>query len=497
MSLFARARAIKLKIDQSFNKDTNIEKVGYIHKKGVQENDQMADIIFDLIRNILDKQYENIPSEPIEVAKKAILDTLGAIVAGSTAEGCKTVVDLAKEWGGKPESTIMVYGGKVPAYLSGLAIGPMARARELGNVNDGVLGKFSTHVDEYILPAAFPMAEAIEGVSGRDFITALVLGEDMLVRLSAASKIPMQISGRHLVRIFGPVATCAKLLDFDEEKMVNAFGLAYAQMVGDMQSYDDGALSKNIKHGLVADAAIKSVVLAEKGITGARNILQGKYGYFNSFEPEHDLAALSSGLGKEFLGVLSSFKRYPSCNATHPAIDASLALIKEYEIEPKDVEEVQARLNNVKINIVGRPEEAKYNPQSFTDSQFSLPYCVSTAIVKKDVFIDDFTPQAIKRPEVRELLRKVKMIVDDSLPNLSTIVTIKTKGGMNYTKRVDYKKGHPYNPMSMEDIVEKFKKCMHYSAKPIPIENVQKVIEMIKNIEELDDVTPLVTLLTP
>ena len=457
----------------------------------------MMDVVFDLIKNISNTKYEKLPLEAVDVAKKAILDTLAAVVAGSTAEGCKSVVDLVKDWGGKPESTIIVYGGKVPANLAALAFGPMARARDLGNVNDGIGGRYSTHVDEYILPAAFPLAERIGGVSGKEFVTALVLGEDLLVRLSAASKIPMQMSGRHLVIVFGPTATCAKLLDLDEDQMVNAFGLAYAQKIGDMQAYDDGALSKNIRHGFAADAAIKSVLLAEKGVTGARNILQGRYGYFSSIEPEHDLSALTSELGTKFLGVLSSFKQYASCNATHPAIDATLALVRKHNIKPKDVAEIQVSLNNIKMNIVCRPREVKFHPQSFVECQFSLPYCVSNAIVKKDVFIDDFAPEARNHPETRKLIEKVKPIVDDSLPYLSTIVTIRTKDKKKYTKRVDYKKGHPLNPMSMEDIVEKFEKCRQYSAKPIPRENVEEVIEMVRHIERLDDVSSLVTLLTP
>ena len=96
----------------------------------------MADIMLDLVRNIVNIEYQDLPSEAVDYAKKSILDTIAVTVAGSTAEGCQAVVELVKGYGGKQESTIWVYGGRVPAALAGLAIGPMARARDLGDVHE-------------------------------------------------------------------------------------------------------------------------------------------------------------------------------------------------------------------------------------------------------------------------------------------------------------------------------------------------------------------------
>lgn len=458
----------------------------------------MADLIYDLTRWLLDTRYEDLPPEAVEAAKRGILDTLGVTVAGSKAEGCEAVVGLVREWGGKPESTIIVHGGKVPANLAGLAFGTMARARDLGDVHE----KVGCHVDEYILPAAFPLVERMGAVSGKDFLTALVLGEELLIRLTVPLRLGHRtnITGRDLGKIFGPTATCAKLLDFDEEEMVNAFGLAYAQKIGDVQAYEDGALTVRVQHGIIADAAIKSVLLVERGITGTKNVLQGRYGYFRSIEPGHDQTVITSKLGKTFQSALTGYKQYSCCNCTHTAIDATIALVKEHDIKPEDVEEVQIDTNKVNL-FVSEPAEVKSNPQNVVECQFSMPYCVSTAIVKRDAFIDDFTPEAINRPKVRALLPKVKTRIAPEIADWAgvgpAIVTIKMKNGKEYTRRVDYKKGHPNNPLSMNELEDKFRRCMPFSVKPIPAENINKVVEMVRSLEKFNDVTPLVELLTP
>ncbi|MFC1963697.1 hypothetical protein ACFLVL_03645 [Chloroflexota bacterium] len=136
------------------------------------------------------------------------------------------------------------------------------------------------------------------------------------------------------------------------------------------------------------------------------------------------------------------------------------------------------------------------------DAQFSLPYSVAVAIVKRDVWIDDFTPQAIHNAKVRKLLPSIKprsdteVLVHDNWVGGSR-VTIKTKAGASYSKLVRYAKGHPNNPITMEEMPERFRKCVAFSPRPFLNHNIEELIDLVLHLEEVDDVTSIVKLLVP
>ena len=223
----------------------------------------------------------SLPSDTVRWAQKAIFDTIAVSIAGSSAKGCQEVVDLVKVWGGREESTVLIFGGKVPVNLAGLANGPMARARDYGDVHERV-----GHVTEYTLPPTLAMAERQGGVTGKDLITAIVVGGEIITRIGTTlKKMPGESPRYCMFRIFGPTASVSKILGLDRDIFWNAMGLSFSQAAGDMQMYKDGALSVRVQHGFVADAAIKSCLLAQRGITGTRNILLGEWGFYNAFEP--------------------------------------------------------------------------------------------------------------------------------------------------------------------------------------------------------------------
>lgn len=458
----------------------------------------MPDLMATLVEHVSRTTFSDLPPAAVDYAKRSIIDTIAVTIAGSSAEGCREVVELVKEWGGKEESTIWVYGGRVPATLAGLAIGPMARARDFGDVHEGG----GLHITEYVLPTLLPVAERQGRISGKDFLTALALAQDVGIRLQASVVRDASATRGTLARVFGPTAGAAKLLGLDEGTMMNAMGIAYAQAAGESQAFKDGALTVRMAHGFVADAAIKSVLLAERGITGARNILQGEYGFYNAFEPKHDLERLTDGLGKRFEGAYASMKPYPCCKLTHGAINAAIYLVKEHDIAPTDVAEIDVGVGERAYVFVCEPKEEKGNPQNTVDCQFSIPYTVATAVVKRSVFIDDFTEAAIRRPDVRELLRKVRTRVEPQVVKPDNkvggaAVTIRTKDGNEYSRTVYYVKGHPKNPMTMNDVTDKLRKCLPFSARPLPAQAVEKIIELVGSLEQVDDVTRIVRLLAP
>ena len=459
------------------------------------------DLIYELVRHVLKARYEDLSPNAVQVVKKTLIDTLGCVIAGSTAPGCRDLVDLVKDWGGKPESTVLVYGGKVPAPPAVLANCTMARALDLDDVHEGGDGKgLGGHLSATFVPAYLAFAEYMgRPVSGKDFILANALGSDLACRL----RIALKAYHGWLAETFAPfgiVAGAGKLLGFDEERMVNGMGIAYAQCSCNAQANSDGSLTIRVQQGLGARAGVLATILAEKGFTGAKNVLQGVYGFYPLYcRDEYDPAVVTDKLGKEFEVTNVSVKPYPCCKGTHAGIYGTLEILKEQGLKPEQVEEVSVTANTWGYTVVWEGEH-KYRPRNIMDAQFSAPYTVATAMLKGGVFIDDFTEEAIKNQQILEFAQKVKVRIDPELDKIATVsppcsVELRTKDGKRYSKYVPYVKGHPQNPMTMAECIEKFRKCLPFSAKPLTEANVARVIQMVEKLEEVDDVTEITKLL--
>ena len=258
------------------------------------------DLMYDLVKFVANTRYEDLPPEMVDLSKRVILDTLAVAIAGSSQEGIKPVVDLVSDCGGKQESTIWVYGGKYPALMAALAIGPMCRAIDMGDVHP-----VGAHTGEYIIPALLPLAERQESVTGRELITAYALGAEVMARIGlSVLSVTGLFESKHnpMWRIWGPTVAGAKLLGLNKLEMWDALGIAYSLVGGDLQRGPDGALSLRVEHGFTASNAIKSVLLSQRGITGAKNILQGVYGFYAAFEPKHDISLVTHEMGKVYNG---------------------------------------------------------------------------------------------------------------------------------------------------------------------------------------------------
>jgi 2-methylcitrate dehydratase PrpD len=244
---------------------------------------------------------------------------------------------------------------------------------------------------------------------------------------------------------------------------------------------------------------VECALLAKKGITGARNILQGRYGFFHAYEPEHDIEPLTKGLGDVFRGSEISIKLYSSCRATHEAIDLALAICREENIEPTNIEKIIVRVNEPVYNLCCR--DRKSHPTTEVDAQFSLPYCVAAAIVKGDVFIEELKEEVFTEPVVTELAERVKTIADSNrqthLVIGSTLLEIETKDGRTLTRETRFPKGNPENPVNFDECVAKFKKCFKYSLREFDQKHLEEVISFIENLENSEDVLWLARSLTP
>lgn len=453
------------------------------------------------IAEVLSKTtYSALPDAVISYTKISILDTLGVALAGFRYEGTSSMVKLAKSWGGVSESTIFVDGTRVPAPTAALVNGAMARAPDFDDVHE----EAACHPSVNTIIPSMALAEKIGGISGKDFILATALGVDLIARLGRSLNKKCDVTGHHnLFRIFGAAAGPGRLLKLNKEQMWNLLGIAYASATGiELQGMEDGALDLRIQSGLIAEAGVRAALLAKLGYRGAKNIFYGKYGYYTVYEPEHDIGQLLSGLGETFEGPNCRIKAYPCCSANHKAITAIIDLVCEHDIKPSEIKEINLGLNKSDTEFLCLPISRKYNPETPIDAQFSLPFLTAWAAVHKAVSFNAISQEGIHDAEVRAILPKVKAKIDEEIdeehPNIvgPALVTIRTVDGREFSKKVYYPRGHTANPMTEKELIGKFRNCAEYGKVRIPKVSLDRTIDIILNLENVEDVASIPALIS-
>jgi len=444
-----------------------------------------------LCEMVVKTTYEDLPKNVIDYAKKNILDTMAVTIGGSAMEGITSVVDLVKDKGGKPESIIPFYGGKVPASEAALAIGPMARAMDMGDGHDE-----AGHASEFTFPALLAATGLRNRVSGKEFITAFVVGQEMLVRIGAAFRfisqgVPRGRGAGHA--IFGAVAAVGKLLGLNFDETEHAEGIARGMtQPHDMAMYEPPTLMIRVYHGFLCQDAINACLLAQRGITGPRgghsDVLLGPKGYLAFASWETDPMALTEGIGSRWEMLNVMMKQYPACKCTHTSIDGLLDQMKRHRFSVEDIDHIDLDESWVNWRTVCTPEDLRRNPHTVAECQFSLPYVVATAAYDRDIFLSSYSPEARTRQDIREFMNRIGIKEDRTLPPLGARVSITLKNGKIYSDEYLVIKGDPSKPFTDEDLIKKFRKCSVYSAYELGSGAVDSLIETLLNLEKVDDV---------
>lgn len=467
---------------------------------------EKKDAIFALAKNIVSVKYEDIPTPVAEMTKMDILDSLGvAIAASGTAPACKSMVELAEELGGKEESTIIAYGSKVPSFMAAFVNSGLVHYLNYDDLHDA----FFIHVACSVFPAAFAIAERVGKVTGREFITAYTLAIDLECKLSRAlisnKKTPSDwtLHGWMLSQTFGyfgAAAVAGKLLGLNEDQLVDAFGFAYCQAAGNMEVLYGVGGDKGIYPSWAAKGGVLSALMAQKGLAGPKNSLEGSAGLFNVyFNGEYDSSSLTTDLGKSFEVI--SFYAFPCCGFTHSYIELALRMRDEHHIQPEDVEAMTVFVGPM-VQKLCEPLQIRRNPRIVSEAKYSIPFAVATAIAKGKPCIKHFTNDGIKDPEILRLSNKVSWQADQEYDaQVSGMypakVEIKLRDGrVLRSEHKSFRYGHPQRPMSKEELTEKFRECASYSVRPLLKDSVEKVIGMVNKLEEIDDVSEIIHLVS-
>ena len=448
--------------------------------------------------HVLNATFESFDQATLQNAKNRILDLLGCSLSGARGPGNAALVDLVKAWGGNEESTIFVYGGKAPAHNVAMVNSILARSFDFEAIGAFVEGvDLPSHISITTVPTALALGEARE-VTGKDLLTALLVGDDLASRILAASGFGFTLGwdGNGTVNAFGATAIAGRLLGLTQKQMQDAFGIVLNQLGGTFQNVWDGSLCFKLPCALSARNGIFSAELAKAGWDGPDDALFSRFGYFSLFtEGCADEEILTKNIGQKFY-TEATFKPYPCCRANHAAIDCALNIVHEHEVDINHVEDIILKVPpRVRDMFVGQPFALRRNPQ--VDAAFSLQFCVANVLLRKGITIEHFKDEYIREPEILNLAGKVKVegFGPQEQGKRAALLKVKMKDGSEYVSEVQHVKGGPVeNTLSQEEIKDKFRENVTIS-KTIPEENGEKIISIIDNLEEVDDISELTKLL--
>ncbi|TQC35975.1 MULTISPECIES: MmgE/PrpD family protein [unclassified Rhodococcus (in: high G+C Gram-positive bacteria)] len=469
----------------------------FIEKGNQMTNAKTAkeEIGLTLARHICTTDFSDLTAEAVRSAKYSTLDTIGVILGASgLMKAMPGVVGLVRDSGGKPESTLIGYGGKVPAVDAAFVNGAMAHGLDF----DDSLPE-GQHATSPLIPALFAAAQRKGGVSGQEFITALALGQDLFVRLRKSLTWKQDWLLGPVLGTFAAAAACAKLLGLQQNQIVDAFGIATCQSAGTMQmAYGTGGDLRGMYAGFAAKAGLFSALLAEAGVEGTTEPFEGEAGFFEVyFDRQWDRATMLEGLGTHFEGSTIIYKLWPSCANTHGYIDTALRLMGS----PGRTEEID------KVEVFGgdfakrltEPVALRRRPPTANDAKFSLPYTVALGLVRGTVGVGDFSEERRRDPQVTAMADKIEFVDDpqynwagSALPSGAVRITLRNGETLFAEAPHDQAPGGAKRPLSWSDLVTKFDDCASHAVKEISPQSRGQVIEAIENLDQLPDVSVVV-----
>jgi 2-methylcitrate dehydratase PrpD len=451
------------------------------------------DLVHHLARFAAGVQYDQLPTDAAETAKKSIADTLGVIMAASGLEpAVRPVIDLVRESAGTPEATVLAFGGRVPADQAAFANGAMAHCLDFDDQTP-----WGQHAGSSIVPAVLAVAERRGGVAGRDLIAAVAAGQDLFARLRRNVAWRKDWNLSTVIGVFAATAAAARVLSLSPVQLANALGIASMQCSGVMEVVaGPGSDLRGVYAGFSARGAVVATLLAANGLRGVRRLFEGTYGFFATYFPDgHDREAMLAGLGTEFTGSGTLYKPWPSVGTSHSHIQATLQLVAEHRLAVSDIAEIRCSVGDYHA-LMCTPLDERRSPTTLTDARFSLPFLVAVAAVHGRVGLADFSPAGLADPQVLAVARTVVPVPDASLNWTLELppgrVEFVTTDGRTYSRTSSAVPGTAEAPLTWPDVLRKFEDCVAVSVDPLPAREVAALAQRLRHLQHSPDVTGIV-----
>jgi len=440
-----------------------------------EENIAMTEKLANFIVNT---QTQNIPDEMFAHAKLAFMDWLCVGVAGKEDPLVSKLVNYSDTMGGNPQATLICDGSQRSVSDAALINGASSHALDY----DDTLVSFLGHPSVTVFPSTLALCEW-KNLSGKEFLSAYLIGIQTGGTIGACASLDHYMAGWHATSTLGhfaSAAACARLLKLNSEKTMHALGIAGTQASGLKRVF--GSMCKPFHAGRASQSGLFAALMAENEFTSAKDILEGPQGFFDAFKGKVNPTILSFlGLGWDVVNL--SQKYHASCHATHSPIEASLEIIHNNNISAGDIQSITVKSSQLALDAAG-----KNKPQTGLEGKFSIPYCVANALVFGDTGMQAFTDDRVLSSEIKQMMSKISVVLDDTKTGLESTVCIKTNNHQDFVADSDILQQIPPFDVKETRVRAKFNDlCMPVLGEKITnsLEQVIDNMQDIKNMSEL------------
>lgn len=436
---------------------------------------------------------------PVEVwaeVTTSVVDTVACILAGTSFPSIQLLSRSEMYRGsGQMEATVIGFGDRRALLDVALIQGASAHVADFDDVSWAMMG----HPSAVLVPALLALGEST-GASGADVARAYVAGFEVMVCLGRSMAPRHYLRGWHATATLGPIGAAAAasvLLDLDETRVLHALGIAASHAGGVRQNF--GSMVKALHVGLAAQGGLQSALLARDGFTANREALDGEWGFVQAFTEQHGVSAESAAPGRDYTllspGILR--KQYPSCGATHQAIDATQAIFARSDVDCSNIAEITVGAAPACFAPLLRRL-----PQTPLEAKFSMEFCVACAVVFGEVTLASFTEEILLDPRILDLMSKVVMVPHPELQvygessNAASAaeVAISFRDGRVESDRVVVPVGEPSRPLSREALDRKFLEC---AAPVLGVARSEQALALLRGLPEVPHVLDIAACLSP
>ena len=435
--------------------------------------------------------WDRLPEDVQRQARAIVLDTLGAILAASSPryEAGAILGGFVERSGGTPEATLVGRAVKSSIVNATLFNGTLGYYCDVEAHHPGAI----MHAAAIVVPSSLAVCEA-RGLGGKEWLAAVVLGVDVACRVSyAIDPNALYERGFHPTAVcgaFGAAAAVGNLIGLDPERMVNAFGLAASQASGLLAwSSDHTEQSRPFNPGIAARNGATAALLAEAGFGAPQNVLdpEMKYNVFRAWSAEADPGQLLDRLHDRYFIDELAIKLYSCCAFLHPGLDGIMEMLAAGEAEAEDVQSIVLRFSHSGRSIIDDNELKSHCAQ----------YILPIGLYNREIVIDDIL-QDRRDPRVAALSEQTRVVGDDDLEKLypdryPSIVELTRRDGTTVSRRVDWPKGYPQNPVSQAEIEQKFVRLATTAIDP---DRAEQIVDLANRLDRVATVDELVALIS-
>ena len=444
----------------------------------------------DLAKYCSELEYRQLPEEVVDRAKYFFLDFIGVACRGSKEDSSQSMYRFIQETGSTNRGGVLIGTKKrAPFVYSALANGTAGHAIEMDDVNN----ESSLHPGVVVFPSALATGEMI-GSSGRSFVEAVVTGYEVMIRLGKAigpeNSYQRGFHPTGTCGTFGASVTASKLMGLKSDEMLSAMGIAGSQAAGSMEYLAQGAWTKRFHAGWAAHSGMIAALLAKKGFKGPTSIIEGRDGFLHAYSNGADESKVLEGIGSGFEILRTSVKPHACCRYMQPPIDGILKIVTENNLKSDQVEKVRVGILKAGAHLIAEPAEKKYSPQSVVDAQFSMPFGAAVAILYRKAGLGEFHLSKIRSEAVKRMMRQVECVIDPDLDETfprqwCATAEVFTKDGKRYFTKIEYCKGDPENPLSWEELIEKFHDL---SSRTMTKKRRLSIVDQVNHFEKIQDI---------